>query len=355
MRTRVVVAVAATLGILIGLTVGVLVAGDGNESAAAPGTTAPATVTTAAGTAAPATSTAVATTTPSVVTDPPPLAEGVWSATFDGNTGADRIRQGVYHRNVGQQELGGPQVIFDGVDNNAWHGGEWTADHDMACDSPDTQRSLRSEMTPGDDMTPTFDFHVDELQFACRDHWMTSVGDVDGYSIVWFSPDAEFTRDSQRTVSWDVNVTYLGGRMWWEMSIVPVGSPFLATVDWMAEVAHIEAYDDASVIVGTGPAGSNINITTHAQQQYGGWAELCSAGAEQDPGGCASKAERKPFSVTDNGDGTITVDYGGLFTETVPGEFPERFEVYFKQHAYTPDKDGPVAGHTYHWDNIVIR
>src|SRR5690606_26854114 len=132
-------------------------------------------------------------------------------------------------------------------------------------------------------------------------------------------------------------------------------SPFLATVDWMAEVAHIDDYDDASVVVGTGPAGSTINITTNGEQQYTGWAALCEAGLEQDAEGCASKALRKPFSVVDNGDGTITVDYAGLFTETVPGEFPERFEVYFKQHAYTPDKDGPVAGHTFHWDNIVIR
>ena len=22
---------------------------------------------------------------------------------------------------------------------------------------------------------------------------------------------------------------------------------------------------------------------------------------------------------------------------------------------YTPDKDGPVVGHTWHWDNIIVR
>ena len=283
-----------------------------------------------------------------------PLGQGDVLVTFDNGGGADQIRQGVYHRNVGQQELGGPVEIFPGIDNNAYHGGTWTADHDMSCGSPDTQRTLSSSVTPGPSGVPTADFNTEQLQFACRDHWMTSMGDVDGYSIVWFAPPQQFSRSEQRTVSWDVNTTDLGGRKWWEVSIVPVGSPFLATVDWLAPVAHIDAYDRASVIVGSGPAGRDPNITTDGQQRYDGGRPLCGSGA-LDPEGCASKPIRRPFSITDNGNGTLTVNYGGLFTRTVPGQFPERFEVYFKDHSYTPDKDGPIAGHTLHWDNISVR
>ena len=30
------------------------------------------------------------------------------------------------------------------------------------------------------------------------------------------------------------------------------------------------------------------------------------------------------------------------------------FEVYFKDHNYTPDKDDVPVGYTWHWDNIRI-
>ncbi|HWL42391.1 MAG TPA: hypothetical protein VNQ73_05565 [Ilumatobacter sp.] len=270
--------------------------------------------------------------------------------TFDDGVALEGLRQGVYHRNAGSQELGQPAKVWG--DTNAWHGGSWTADHDLSCGPPDTQRELSSTLTPNHaTQQVSVDFNVEQLQFACRNHWMTSMGDVDGYSIVWFAPDAQFTRAEQRTVSWDVGVTDLLGRKWWEVSIVPVGSPFLATVDWMAEVAEIAAYDSASVIVGSGPAGRDPNITTEGLQRYTGGQSVCAL----DPEGCASKPIRRQFSVTDNGNGTITVDYGGMFTQTVPGQFPERFEVYFKDHSYTPDKDGRPVGYTLHWDNIVVR
>jgi hypothetical protein len=74
-----------------------------------------------------------------------------------------------------------------------------------------------------------------------------------------------------------------------------------------------------------------------------------------DPEGAASKAIRRPFSMTDNRNGTITVNYGGLRTFTVPGTFPAEFAVVFKDHNYTPDKDGIPVGYTWHWDNIIIR
>lgn len=318
----------------------------------APTTTTSTTSTTSSTTTTTATSTTSSTTVPDQ--------GGAWIQTFDGNTGGDTLRQGVYHRNVGRQELGGPVILNPGVDNNAWHGGHWTGDHDMMCGAPDTQRPLASEKFPGPNNRPTFDFHIDELQYACRDHWMTTIGDVDGYSIVWFAPDTTFERSTHRTVSWDVNITDLGGRMWWEVSIVPVGAPFLATVDWMAEVAHIDTYDPRSVVVGTGPAGGDASIVTNGVQRFPEYRDLCIGpvdwGIQREAWRyCNDKATRLPFSVTDNGNGTITVNYGELRAPiTVPGQFPDRFEVYFKQHAYTPDKDGPIQGHTWHWDNLRI-
>ena len=57
---------------------------------------------------------------------------------------------------------------------------------------------------------------------------MTSVGDTSGYSIAWFSPKQTFQAGATTQVSFDVNVTDLGNRQWWEVSLVPVGTPFLA-------------------------------------------------------------------------------------------------------------------------------
>ena len=62
----------------------------------------------------------------------------------------------------------------------------------------------------------------------------------------------------------------------------------------------------------------------------------------------------------DNGDGTVTWSVlptkDGLFSDrkTVPGSFPDEFVVVFKDHNYTPTKDGPPVGFTWHWDDIEI-
>jgi hypothetical protein len=269
---------------------------------------------------------------------------------FDGNGGLDRFRVGVYHRNLGSQELGREADIWG--DANSAHGGTWTGDHDLSCGLPDTQRTLESTKIV-DGQTVSADFAVDELVYTCRDHLMTTMGDVDNYSIVWFSPRTRFVQSQTKTVSWDVNVTDLGGRQWWEVSIIPVGTEFLATADWLADVANIGTYHPDAVVISNGPFGGDVGITVGGQNVYDGWQGMC-GDFGLDPEGCESKPTRRTFSVTDNDDGTLTIDYGGFHTQTVAGRFPDGFEVYFKDHNYTPDKDGVPIGHTWHWDNIEI-
>ena len=186
---------------------------------------------------------------------------------------------------------------------------------------------------------------------------MTSIGDTSGYSTGWFRPRATFS--NQRTVSWDVNVTDLGPRQWWEVVVVPAafnsgvpecpqcaGSPALSP-----SPSGLPIYPAGSVAVGNGPAARDIRVHVDgADQQVEAAANLC----RQDPEGCASKAIRRPFSMTDNGNGTITVEYGGFATYTVAGSFPSQFAVVFKDHNYTPTKTGAQPGYTWHWDNIVV-
>ncbi len=258
--------------------------------------------------------------TPPVTVVPPQLPPSAFYEAFTGNTGLDRFTTGVYHRD---------DVM---VTTN-----QWSADHDENCGDPSTQRTVQRN-------APAQSFYL------CRDHLMTSVGDTSGYSIAWFSPNQTFQGGVHTKVSFDVNVTDLLARQWWEVSISPVGSPFLATVDWIADVAEIETYDSETIVVGKGPFGDDGSIITRGVSHDPlGWGHVCDVDRE----GCGSKAIRRTFTVTDNRNGTVTFDFLGQ-RYTYQGEFPNQFKVYFKDHNYTPDKDGNPAGYTWHWDNILV-
>ncbi|MDW3214177.1 MAG: hypothetical protein R8G01_09290 [Ilumatobacteraceae bacterium] len=263
-----------------------------------------------------------ASTTPPASSIPSPsVPDNAFFEDFTGNTGMDNFDTGMFHRD---------DVL---VANTQWYG-----DHDTNCGDPSTQRLIHRD-------------RPDESFYMCRDHMMTSVGDTSGYSIAWFAPKQTFEAGTHTSVSWDVNVTDLGNRQWWEVSIVPVGTPFLASIDWMADTAEIDYYDRRSIVVGKGPFGNDGNIYTQGVDRDPlGYSHVCGA----DPEGCDSKAIRRTFTITDNRNGTVTVDYLGD-RYTYPGEFPDEFKVYFKDHSYTPDKDGTPAGHTWHWDTISVK
>ncbi len=264
---------------------------------------------------------------------------------FTGNTGKDDFRYGVFHAGVGFQELGYPARIWGDGNAQNGHGGHWTADHDMNCGTPATQRNLSSSAS---------DFNIDEIFFLCKDHIMSSVGDVDGYSLAWFSPKKSFSRATHKKVSWDVNVTDLFGRQWWEVSIVPKGGHVVSTIEWNSR-GDLIPYDNGSVIIGNGPFGGGVNMITNGENRYEDWRPICDGEYALDPVGCKDKMIRRPFSVTDNGNGTLTVNYAGLYTQTIPGKFPDQFDIYFTDHNYTPDKDDVPPGHTWHWDSIHVE
>ena len=263
--------------------------------------------------------------------------------SFDGNVGLDRFDYGLWHR-----------------DDHLVSSEDWTGDHDTNCGSPDTQRPIQRDRWQG-----SF--------YLCRDHMMTSVGETSGYSLAWFTPKQTFT--DQKVVSWDVNVTDLGGRQWWEVMIYPEsdaaryfkaaesvdGTDCLVctTEDWIAQTANLLPYGPGSIVVGNGPAAlQDPHIHSDGGENlYEGGTKTCAGGYTwfQESGACDSKKTRLTFTMTDDEDGTITVDYGGAFTQTIDGSFPdEPWRVVFKDHNYTPDKDGTPIGHTWHWDNVSV-
>lgn len=282
--------------------------------------------------------------------------------TFDGNTGFERFAYGAYHREVGHHWGRTPEP--GGLDNNSLVDGSWTGDHDQNCGSPSSQRQLGvssvQDTTGSSGWVPTINWNTDEFFYNCRDHLMTSMGGTAGYSILWFSPDMVF--DTVTEVSFDVNLTDLGSRQWIKWGIVSDAlyqstyrggflnaqlPGFIVTDTSLAGTAAVRNFINPGLTIATwsgagtdtGFEGVGINGRRVATAPTAG----------------NDKASRFPVTLVDNGNGTITASVNGN-AGTTSGSFPEcPCRVVFYDHNYDPDKDGMPVGHTWHWDNFVIR
>jgi hypothetical protein len=276
------------------------------------------------------TTTTVAPTTTTTTTLPP--APAGFGEDFAGNTGIERFSTGIYHRD---------ETL---VAQTSWSGDHSHGAPGEDCGDPTSTSRTISRNAPA------------ESFYVCRNHLMTSVGDTAGYSIAWFEPSRTFTSES--SVSWWVNVTDLGARQWWEVAIVPAGwtsgvaaCPHCSAIDWLApDPSGVPAYPAGALVVGSGPFGNDGLIRAGGVNRDPlGWSSIVWA----DPEGASSKAIRRPFSITDNRDGTVSVLFLGQ-TYTYTGAFPAEYRVVFKDHSYTPTKDTLPVGYTWHWDNISV-
>lgn len=287
-------------------------------------------------TVAPTTTTAASTTTtPATTTTAVPTTTVPGGAqfveTFDNDTGLGRFDKGVYHRNL---------------DDLGWaggSGGSWTGDHDLACGTPDTQRTLSLDVD-NDSMAT----RIANSFYVCKNHMMTSMGDVDNYSAVWFSPKQVF--GSVDTVAFDVNLTDLGPRQWWKVGVVTEAA--------FNNGSFLVSDVDASNLP-TNLASSKVLVATWSGQASAGYPGGKMAIGNSSELGASDptpndKATRHPVTLTDNHDGTITFTVAGV-SVTHGGSFPAcPCRVVFYDHNYTPDKDNNPQGHTWHWDNIVV-
>jgi hypothetical protein len=282
------------------------------------------------------TTVAPSTTSTAVTAPPTSLPDGVaFLETFDRNAGLDRFDTHVFHRNVDIHD-------FDGLS-----GGTWSADHDLACGDPDTQRTMGfgSEDSAATRQANAF--------YTCRDHLMTTMGDVENYSIAAFSPAQVFERVS--AVAVDVTLTDLGNRQWWKIGVLSVADcPALEVGCMYSDVAAADlptdlATDGRLIVSWSGglsggyPGGLKIGNT----------GTVASFDADDD------KRTRHPVALVDNGDGTVTFRVADR-SATADGAFPAcPCRVVFYDHNYTPDKNeagpGTQYGYTWHWDNVEIR
>lgn len=286
---------------------------------------------------APPTTTTSTTTTTTTTTTTVPVG-GVWSEDFATPASLDRFEIGVYHRNV------------DSANFPNFSGGSWFGDHAPlpgdACEGPDTRRELSWQ--PGEPR----DIHVYWCDLGTG-HLMTTMGDVDLYSIVSFTPNDTFVGVAE--IRWDVNVTALGdspnNRQFTEVKVIPAAVFDVHNLPCAVELPC--GTDDMGTLGAVGVSSH------HNALRFNNGTGPSSCSPSNDPEGLASKAIRREHVLTDNGDGTVTYAVEGRGACTFSGSFPAGpVRVVFADHSYTPEKDcgdAECPGYTWHWDDIEVH
>ncbi len=241
-----------------------------------------------------------------------------------------------------------------GEDEDHWS--EYPADHGMDCSPPPTQHPVEYTTHTSNRNSP------DKSFFICRNHMMSSMGDVDGYSVTNFWPLQEFDF-SQGTgvLEFDVNINVNPARSWREILIAPRDQMKIAPAeDWLPIdetypkdriVFTLSDHSKRSIKVGTGVIAPDGWIAEENDWRDGDWA------FPGDPALTDRAIRRKNrITITNNKITWSIMKQDGTFDDVsvdVPQGMPfKRGLVMFKTHAYTPQKDGNTNIYTYHWDNI---
>ena len=220
---------------------------------------------------------------------------------------------------------------------------EWPADHSLACSTPDQKRIVHRS-------------NPDESFYECAKHLMISEGDASGYSIAWVSPNQTFSMSGAASVCWEVNLTDMGTRQWFEVGVIPASAPdMFADASIASSVAGrpevvIYPRSDYAVMLWSGPSAwlGKLGINGNVNQ-----AKSFDANADV--------ATRYPMCFRDDGAGTLTttvsdpVSGAVLLSHSRPGKFPSGpSKVMLEFKYYTPTKDGSVISTTWHLDSVAV-
>jgi len=231
--------------------------------------------------------------------------------------------------------------------------GPFPAEHGPNCEPPPATHMVMTDHVSNG-------ANPDQSFFICKDHMMSSMGQVEGYSVSAFWPKQEFDFAGGGVLEFDVNLDHRG-RQWWEVMIVPKEQTQLgAARDWLPIsetypkdriVLIFEDNNNQKLQVGKGaPSPQGMIVDT------GFWANWTTL-FPNDPALTDHRIRRKmrielePARITwkiQKEDGTFH-----SWAVDVPGGLPmTRGLVFFKTHAYTPDKADNFDRFTFHWDNI---
>ena len=235
----------------------------------------------------------------------------------------------------------------------------YPADHDMACAGPDPSISpLPQHMVVTSHQTNGT--HPDASFYICKNHMMSSMGHVEGYSVTAFWPKQEFDFAQGGVLEFDVNLNDAHPRSWWEVVIMPrdqlrVGSAH----EWLP---IDETYPEDRIVFDFSGNTRSVQVGADAIDPGGILVEAAdwSSWAGQhpdDPANTDRRIRRTNRMTLSNQQITWSIEQqDGTFddyTVDIPGGLPfTRGLVLFKTHAYTPEKDGNFDNYTFHWDNI---
>ncbi|MEZ5286856.1 MAG: hypothetical protein R2712_19015 [Vicinamibacterales bacterium] len=242
----------------------------------------------------------------------------------------------------------------DGVDAAGSYG-TFLADHGPDCGAPDAQHTVAGTTHRSNTAAPDPSF------FICRDHMMSSMGDVEGYSVSAFYPRQEFDFAAGGVLEWDVNLNTPHARSWWEIMITPRSELQLgAARDWLpidetypADRIVLVFSDRSSREVEVGRGAIPPGGVTASGGDWAGW-DVRNPG---DPALTDRRIRRRMRLELTAGTLRWSIQRADgswdALSVPLPAGLPfTRGLVAFKTHAYTPQKDGNRHLYTYHWDNI---
>ncbi len=240
------------------------------------------------------------------------------------------------------------------------------ADHDIDCIGPNPEINPLPQHTIETSQDSNSE-RIDHSFFICRNHMMSSMGEVAAYSNTLFWPRQEFDFSDGGTLEFDVNINEgHTQRHWWEVLISPrshmkfASAPRQSAVDeayprdrivldFRDLVRHIRVGKDQLA-----PNGWLVEDRQFAEFDFAYWRTL-----QPDDPALDDRRMRRTMRITLTND---TIIWGiekedgefDEFTVAVPGGLPfERGIVQFKTHAYTPAGSGDnFSTYTFHWDNI---
>ena len=236
----------------------------------------------------------------------------------------------------------------------------YLADHGSDCSGPSTPSGVMpqhevvtSHRGGGSQPDPSF--------YVCRNHMMSTMGDVEGYSVTSFWPRQEFDWSDGGRLSFDVNINDGHPRSWWEILLAPRDQMKVGSAqDWLP---IDETYPDDRIVLSFSEESRRSILVGSGQLAPGGWTEIGSdwrRWVDVDPSDPAldSRAIRRKMIIemsdeaiewsVEMADGTFDL-YRIDLDEPLPFT---RGLVMFKTHAYTPEKDANFDQYSFHWDNI---
>lgn len=246
--------------------------------------------------------------------------------------------------------------------NDYDRGASFHGDHDMACGNPNVSaRTVHVPDDDGQDLSAEVFYHCIPNGNPASGHFMTAMGPAGfGYSVLSLRPLQTFHDVTKVCI--DASNTQLGGDVWWELSVVPKD-------DFDANGGRLD-YITAQA-VGIDDTGLDFPDEAFVYQlwdnkirTYQGMDETLFDWFEWST---ADRAPRYQHCLTDNGDGTVTIDRAvgtpnccepdGVRTVTVDGSFPAGESVVLIQHStYDPPKHGSGPDQTtIHWDNLLVE